>query len=55
MIRRLTAHFNDLHEPTDVSGRALNRLDEALRAQVIGAGARHNNPLAVEQLQCQLV
>src|SRR5262245_58626656 len=55
MIRRLSADFNDLHEPLAVSCGTLNRGSEALRFEMPRAGARNEDAIALEHLHGEVV
>src|SRR5579863_2832276 len=55
VVGGLAARLQNLHKPSTVTGGRLDRVDKLLGAQVIRAGAGHQQPLIGKHLQGELV
>src|SRR5438309_1385025 len=55
MIGRLPAGLQDLHEAAGVPPRELDGTHQVLRGEVIGAGAGHQQAIAVDELEGELI
>jgi hypothetical protein len=55
MIRRLAADLDDLREAVEMTGAALDRSQQLLRLEMVGARTGHEDAVALQELDRELV
>jgi hypothetical protein len=55
MIRRLAADLDDLREAVEMTGAALDRSQQLLRLEMVGARTGHEDAVALQELDRQLI